>query len=419
MSRSTSHSVRTGLAVLLLVFATTPARGQAGLAGISGEIRTRSVFEHDLIAPGAQSTTLLRTRLGVRAVVSPRVGVFVQIQDARIFGEETSTLSDGSADQLDLHWAYVWIERILGEQPIRLEIGRQEIVLGNQRLVGAVGWSNTGRTFDAFRLHVGDDEAAWSVSAMAATVVERGRTSSSFAPGGPGDHVLLGVSVEGGSFRADVLFDADAAESGATGIDRTTVAGQWRPSLGGGVSLDLEGARQFGSRIRPSGVQDVRASFFGGRLDWVRAASPLRRAVAGIDWLSGDSSPNVGDYSSFKTLYATNHKFYGLMDFFLDPATRTGDRGLVDAFLTLQVPVADATITGTAHQFWVAEDFGLGPSDIGRELDLTSTIDLEESVALDIGYAFFRGGAVAPVISLGPEGSFRHWAFAQLTVRFQ
>lgn len=395
-----------GLCVMLFP---GPALGQTARAAISGELRVRTVFEHDLVAPGAVSRTLLRTRVGVRSVLSPRMGAFVQIQDARLFGEESSTLTDGSADQLDFHWAYLWIERRPFDTPVRLEVGRQEIVLGNERLVGAVGWSNTGRAFDAARLRIGDAEADWAVSTMVATVAERS---------GAGDHTLLGVSLDGPTIRADLLHDVNAAEAGASDIDRTTLAWHWRPLQDGAVQTEFEGAYQTGSRTLTSGPQDIRAWFLAGRMEWAPASGPLSAAGVGVDWLSGDTSADVGNYSAFKTLYATNHKFYGLMDFFLDPAGRTGDRGLIDALLDIRVPVADAVVVATGHRFWLAEQDGLASGAIGWEVDLTSSIELEEAGALGLGYALFRASAGAPAASLGPEGSFRHWAFAQLTFRF-
>src|SRR5690606_22845165 len=41
-----------------------------------------------------------------------------------------------------------------------LRLGRQELAYGNERLVGAVGWSNVGRSFDAALLRLRDDRVA-------------------------------------------------------------------------------------------------------------------------------------------------------------------------------------------------------------------------------------------------------------------
>ncbi len=36
-----------------------------------------------------------------------------------------------------------------GKSPVLFRAGRQELAFGEQRLVGHVSWTNTGRTFDA------------------------------------------------------------------------------------------------------------------------------------------------------------------------------------------------------------------------------------------------------------------------------
>jgi hypothetical protein len=60
----------------------------------------------------------------------------------------TNTLGDFSADNLDLHQGYVDIKRF-NDSPFATHVGRQEVYLRGQRLVGAVGWTQQGRSFGA------------------------------------------------------------------------------------------------------------------------------------------------------------------------------------------------------------------------------------------------------------------------------
>lgn len=48
------------------------------------------------------------------------------------------------------------------------------------------------------------------------------------------------------------------------------------------------------------------------------------------DLLSGDADPNDGDTKVFDTMFATNHKFYGFADMFLNISVHTGGQGLQD-----------------------------------------------------------------------------------------
>ena len=101
---------------------------------------------------------MLRTRLRLHAPVTTYASVVIQFQDSRVFGEESNTLTDGSANQMDLHQAYLRLTASVLGLSVTVTAGRQEVVLGSERLVGAVGWSNTGRSFDALRLFLEPEE---------------------------------------------------------------------------------------------------------------------------------------------------------------------------------------------------------------------------------------------------------------------
>jgi hypothetical protein len=64
--------------------------------------------------------------------------------------------------------AYVELGRVEGNT-FELRVGRQELVFGEQRLVGHVNWLNTARSFDAVR--VAYRHQNFRVDAFAASVV--------------------------------------------------------------------------------------------------------------------------------------------------------------------------------------------------------------------------------------------------------
>src|SRR4051812_2636922 len=64
------------------------------------------------------------------------------------------------SDSIDLHQAYVTIGNHK-EFPLSLKVGRQEFIYGEERLIGAFGWNNIGRVFDAAK-------ARWQNSVFAA-----------------------------------------------------------------------------------------------------------------------------------------------------------------------------------------------------------------------------------------------------------
>lgn len=399
----------------------TPAAGQDTPLELSGELRVRSQGERGIVGTRAEGATLLRTRLRLHAPVTPYASVVIQFQDSRVFGEESNTLTDGSANQMDLHQAYLRLTASVLGLSVTVTAGRQEVVLGSERLIGAVGWSNTGRSFDALRLFLEPEEDRWVLSALAATIVERGRMAPepdpSAAPG-LGDHTLLGVSLDAGSLQGLLLHDLNAAYRDADDVDRTTISGQWEGAVGWGPRYALEGAYQFGTQLRATSSEDIGAWFVGGRLGWIRTLGPLESIELGVDWLSGDDDPSDGRYSAFNTLYATNHKFYGFMDLFLDPAAQTNDRGLIDGLVTLTLQRDPLPLRATVHRFWLASSDGVDQSEIGWEFDLTVPFEVGDAGTALVGYSAFRAGGGAQEANLGYSGSYRHWAFAQLGISF-
>lgn len=86
-------------------------------------------------AAGAETLLVSqRTRLVVGATF-PTVSLRVTFQDVRVWGSEANTLLDFTGDTIDLHegWA-LWTP----SAHVGVKVGRQEIVVEEQRLVGAV-----------------------------------------------------------------------------------------------------------------------------------------------------------------------------------------------------------------------------------------------------------------------------------------
>ncbi|MHB1223132.1 MAG: alginate export family protein [Gemmatimonadaceae bacterium] len=416
----------------------TPAAAAAATdsaIAFTGEVRTRGEYDRPGSGVGGDGATMLRTRFGARARLGAGVRMFAQLQDSRIFGQRGGTMS-GSADQLDLRQGYLELGGKWRARDLALRAGRQEIAFGNERLVGAADWTSTGRSFDGARVDLSPAGSAWRATAFAATLAEHGRLSPAATAGDAprSDETLAGVALVRGNLEALVAHDRGVHYRVYDDVRRTTAYARYRHPAASGVALDLEGAYQVGRQDHladaASGVprlaQDVGAWFAGARL--TRAATdafPAALAV-GIDWLSGDDDPDDGSYGAFNTLYATNHKWYGSMDLFLDPAARTGDRGLVDVMAGTAVKLSSrATLRADVHHFRTAADgavatTGGAPVDrtLGWEADLTLPLRLAPAAGVELGYAIFRPGAGGESLGLGRDGSSRQWGYLQLRVGF-
>jgi hypothetical protein len=90
------------------------------------------------------------------------------------------------------------------------------------------------------------------------------------------------------------------------------------------------------------------------------------------DLLSGDADPNDGDTKVFDTMFATNHKFYGFADMFLNISVHTGGQGLQDLAVKGSYRVSPEVSLGLdLHTFSLVEQRALASSHLGEEIDAT------------------------------------------------
>jgi hypothetical protein len=393
----------------------------------SGEVRQRSDWDGPTGA-SADLISYLRTRLGVRGAPRRGLSLFVQLQDSRVYGAESNTTST-APDQLELHQAYAQLEGATGTDTLTLRAGRQEIALGNERLVGASNWTNTGRSFDGLLFSVRGRST--TAHLFVATMDERGRRVG--APGVAGtrnDHETLGGYATrrlGGSALLDgtLLYDVGGQYRTFDRAHRATADVRLRSNGPTATRVELEGAYQIGhQRFLPTlgapVAQRVSAWLFGARLESPQRAMTPFDATLGVDVLSGDASPSDGTYGAFNTMYATNHPFYGLLDLFADPAARTDDRGLVDGFAQANWRAAPKYgLHAELHRFAATERPASGaPGPLGWEADLNLPYALAPGVTLEGGYSVFRAATGAAGLTLGAPGQAHHWAYLQLRAGF-
>ena len=393
------------LSALLIAGASLPLHAQDITLG--GQVRPR--FEYrEPAGNGDDGATSMRVRVHLSALLERNVRVFIQLQDVRFFGEETNTLGDFSADNLDLHQGYLELNHG-GDAGFALRVGRQEVNFGGQRLVGAVGWTQQARSFDGALGRY--DWAEGSVNffgfktgeATSAAVSEDSEFSGAYAQFrgvGGGNLELYGF------FRRDLAPTTDPTADTKEGTAGVRIDGQ-----GGKVKYRFEGTYQFGDR---DGV-DVEAFMFGGRLGFV--LSPKVTVTAWYDFLSGDDDPADGTVKVFDTLFPTNHKFYGLADLFLNIPVHTGGLGLQDIALKGAFKLRDDLNLGIdLHQFLFAKEAAGNIRRIGEEIDVTLSHRYAPNLLIQAGYSYVVQGT--GFRDLGSLSEDMQWAYLMLNATF-
>ncbi len=364
---------------------------------------------------------LLRTRFGVMLDSGNDITGYIQLQDARKFGEEYSTM-EAVADRFDLHQGYIHIKNLFDKE-FNLKLGRMEIILGNQRLVGAVGWSNTGRSFDGAMLCYHGETYNMK---FFHTKVNENTPNTDYDP----DEYFSGLfySLKQSEIRKINLFgflnfNNNRVPSGVNEDDRQLIrftTGFDYTANRDMFDYEVEAAFQLGKEYEVALDRrlDVSAFMFGARGHYKFDHEKKPFIGLGFDYLSGDDDPIDDKMKSFNTLYATNHKFYGYMDYFTSFPNSVFGFGLSDFFVTGGLTFSEnASLRADWHYFNHAEKDFYDNQYLGNEFDLTYMYNFRETVDVQLGGSFFLPGDVPKRIDKNDEPGW--WTYLMVAYNFK
>ena len=253
------------------------------------------------------------------------------------------------ADSTELNQAYLRFDH--GQT--RFTLGRQEINLGDQRFVGAVGWRQNHQSFDALSVAgEASDRVSWSYSLL-------GRVHRIFGGSQGMTSHLANAKIDAGKAGAltayAYLLDYDDGDAGlSTSTFGAELAGSHELSGSGKILYEIELASQQDFADNPNAIDAGYANLMAGYVagQW----------TSKIGWESLEGSAEDGQ---FRTPLATLHKFNGWADKFLGTPTD----GLEDLSLSLAWRGSGRSAAIIFHDFSASE----GSTDYGQELDLLLT----------------------------------------------
>lgn len=416
----------------------TTAAKQIAIGG-QGRIRYQS-----FPAPSKNETdffTSYRFRLNVDVAVTDGVSFFLQPQKVGVFGNgETGASVDtaltsvqvdpatgsgtGSGD-LTLHQGYLEFKQ-MGGLPLNLRLGRFEYILGGHRLIGNFDWSQRARSFDG-AVFSGAIPSAGTLSLFEFRLT--GDTESGPLPTGDktSDTDLFGAHFATALVpmsQTELTLLNDRRLPGLSDSTRFTagIKIEQTPALPplafvsplAGPLWRAEYYKQWGDR---SDTQQIDAFMYALRLGY-RFGVPLQPMVmAGWEVLSGDDNLAAGDYKAFDTLYATNHIYYGYMDYFTNIPVDTQGRGLRDAFVRLHLTLLETGLAVDAHRFSLDKGIA-GEKELGTEIDLTLFAQLNRVTSILVGYSKFFSEKGMELLGRIAPGEDPVWGFAMVNVVF-
>jgi hypothetical protein len=149
------------------------------------------------------------------------------------------------------------------------------------------------------------------------------------------------------------------------------------------------------------------------------------RVGFGVDYASGDSSPNDGKHQTFNQLFPLGHAYLGYIDLV---ARQNVWAGNVNVTVN---PHKDVKAQLAYHAFWLAENAdglynaagvlqrrdptGNSSHEVGQELDLTITWTIDVHSSVLFGYSHFWNGDFINETGLGDDADF---IYMQYEIKF-
>ncbi len=422
-------------------------------------------------SPTDDSWFVQRFRTGFTWKLDPGTSFQLQLQDAREFGSERPKVpfilgAEGN-DALDLRLASITI----GDpktSPVIVTLGRQTLVLGEERLVGIGEWNNFARTFDAAKATWAITPGQTTATLFVSSVVNvQGTTSGDgwkFNRSSTDDlfsglhvsHKLDATSTLEGYvlwrdkknnnpiYRAPTAaIPAPARTAAAYDIGQNIFTFGTRffaPPKVGEFDSEFEGAWQRGDVNRQttattgpyagsSPTLDQQAWAVHSLVGYTPANLPGKlRFDIEYNIASGDKNRTDGKNGSFMNLFPSNHKFYGFMDVF-------AWKNLREFVATVRfTPVPKTTVRLDYHDLslFTAQDAWYrangvatvrplsiaaqnAPRAAGSEADLTVTWAPRPWVTLDAGWSRFSAGSYLRATGAGSDATF---TYVQTTLKF-
>jgi len=375
-------------------------------------LRYRYHQGHDFSEGNNANTLRHRARLGLDVTFDETVGVFVQLQDVRLFGEERNTLGDYSADGFDLHQGFAHVTPTKG---LEFRLGRQEIAYENHRLIGTVGWVEQARAFDALRVSLDRGVLHWDAFYSKTGENASATTNADGEPFHTGDKDVMAFNL-----HVDPIEELGIGAIGVAdmdwGVDRRLYTAGLLASakLPAGISVGVEGYYQFGAA---RGDVEHSAYFLGAQAKAVFDVPTTPFLQLFGDFSSGDDDTTDTTVKVFDTLYATNHKFYGESDFFLNLPLNTGGRGLRDTGAKIGLrPIEMLQAEATYHLFGAMAVQADDLATFGHEVDVKVALKPWKPFSWDLVYALFVPEDIfeAGVADPRPE----HFVYSTASVTF-
>jgi hypothetical protein len=384
MIRKTRIAAALGLASLSLAFSAAAAD-----EGWTADLRYRhEQVQDDAFARDANADSL-RLRLGYQAELRTGLSAGLELEGVAAADARSNSTANGRGsypviadpDSLELNQAWL---RWRGENAGAI-IGRQRLLLDNQRFIGNVGWRQNEQTFDAIVV---------DATPRAGVVLRYAWLDRVHRVSGDGARDPL---------ARERRLDAHLVNASWKGAAGTVVGyGYWLQDE------DVAAASTRTLGLRWTGARDVGAATLGGSLEWAHqhdhADNPNRVSARyllvepsltarGLVWKLGRERLGGNGSTAFQTPLATLHAFNGWADkFMVTPANGLDDRYASVSGKSGAGKLQDRLVWTLAFHDFAADR---GGADYGREWNASLAFPLPAGLTGLVKLADYRSDGFA------------------------
>ena len=375
----------------------------------------------------------LGIRLAAEKNFTDKVNVYTQLQYSRIMGSSSSSYYG----DFNLHQGYIKLTNPV-DLPVTVQAGRFEMSYGTERFFGKSDWDYVGKSYDGVRFSL---DPGFKLDLFALTLYENEYIEKpapqkyswiidydeifqeSYSTTRSAAHSLYGFwesSYINPDNRLDIFGYADIDRGNNyyynNAFNKVYTIGLNHFGNYKSISTIFEGAYQTGSRPTRSRAHST------AYLLSLQGNYNLNKWDIGLgaDFVSG-TNINSTNYGSFTAPYSTNHKFYGLMDYFpiTDLAGNIGYTGVDDIYAKIYYTVNNKLRVSTdIHQFYANYSWDPYIRNYGEEVDVTVNYTFVKGTNIVWGGSVFLPGQLMkdtyhlPGLGVGTDPSF--WSYVMI-----
>ncbi len=370
---------------------------------------------------GKKNYTQSRFRAKIEEELSRESKITLTFQDYRFFEREPANDASISKNDFSVYNAIFEVRNFAGINGLFAKLGRQELTLGNLRLMGNSNWSE-GRVWDGARF-------IYEARTGTLNIFNFDLKRHDLTP----PVQLRGIYYICDKIKGMELYtlkyvdrnkvNGEVAVTERKNIDINTYGFNYTKKIDKKVEANIETAFQTGDW----GPEKHRAAAFHAEAKYNTLSKSNYTVIVEYNEASGDKNPNDGQHGTFNNLFPTNHGKYGYMDL-------AGWQNMKEIALRNELNIQknlkakvnyhifklqnskDAWYRANKSVFDARRDIsGASGNDIGSELDLVLTKKIDANLEIEAGVSKFKAGDfVKNTARAGGETVSPSWGYIQV-----